>query len=200
MDARVIEEILEKRLRRLFGKKISLSCGPVVSSKFSGIRPEIYLHAVRLEDHNGIMPDNAQIARRPVKGKSTYKGYVEERPGRLVLLVTCVTGSYKLLQEICKELTPAVLLGLELLPRIPLGAISDDSAQLHFDDFRSCLHTAEINRVTCDGISYFSGELEYHLNGFIHVLMTKRGGLAVPKKEKTKVTKKKRNKVQPKKP
>ena len=177
MDASFVEVFVEKRLKRLFGKKLGVSRGPVVNSKFIGIRPEIYLHAIRLEDFGGVMPDGAQITRQPAKGKSTFKGIAEERPARLVLLVSCVAGSYALLQEICRELSPSVLLALELLPRIPLGALSDESVQLHFDDFTSSLYIAELDRVVNDDIAYYSGELEFHLNGFIHVFLTKRGGL-----------------------
>ena len=190
MDARFVEAFLETRLKRQFGRSLGISIGPPIISKFSGMRPEVYLHVKRLEDFNGIAENGAKVSRRPYKGESTFKGIAEERPGRLILLVYCLADSYALLQEICRELSPSILLALELLPRIPLGSLIDESSHLHFDDFTSCLHQAELDRSVYDDIAYYEGLLEFHLNGFIHVVLSKKGGLKNKPSRKKPVTKK----------
>ena len=185
----MIEEFLEKRLSRLLGKQILVSKGPLAITKYSGIKPEVFVHISKLEDFEGIMPDGAHTTRRPASGPSTYKGFEEERPGRITLTITCLAGSYKLVQDICNLLTPGVLLSLEMLPRIPLGSLPDDSVQLYFEDYTANLHKAEHGRITIEDSSYFNCELAFHLNGFIHVWLTKRGGfnsksISIPKRKK----------------
>ncbi len=191
MDTRMIEEFLEKHIRRLLGKQILVTKGPLAITKYSGIRPEVFIHVSRLEDFDGIMPDGAHTSRRRASGPSTFKGFEEERPGKIILTITCLAGTYKLVQDICNLLAPGILLSLELLPRIPLGSLPDDSVRLHFEDFTANLHTAEHRRITIENTSYLNGELIFYLNGFIHVWLTKRGGFAsksttMPKVSKTK--------------
>ena len=173
---RVIEDHLVKGLPRLIKKKIPVIKGPFTLTKFTGVHPEIFIHARKLEDFNGIMPDGAHTARRPTEERGTYKGFEEERPGRITLIVTCIAGTYTLVQEICGRLIPSVLFSLQLLPKIPLGSLPDNSTQLQFEDFTSNLHLADLGRVTEEDISYYKGELIFYINGFIHVLITKRGG------------------------
>ncbi len=191
MDARIVEKLLEARLKRLFGKNILLTRGPFVVSKFGGIRPEVYFHVSKLEDFGGITVDGANISRRSVKGPSTLKGFAEERPGRMIVTVTCLSGSYDILQEVLKTISPSVLLALEQVPGFSLGPSQSDAVQLRFDDFQACLASAELNSETTEKFSYFRGTLIFHLNGYIHVRVTARGGLArkpkvdtIPKKPK----------------
>ena len=195
MDTSMIEEFLEKRLKRLLGKQILITKGPLNITKYSGIRPEVFVHVSKLEDFDGIMPDGAHTSRRRISGQSTFKGFVEERPGRISLTITCLAGTYKLVQSICNLLIPGILLSLEVLPRIPLGSLPDDSVQLHFEDFTANLHTAAHRKISIENTSYFHGALTFYLNGFIHVWLTKRGGFAsksttMPKIGKTRRTSK----------
>ena len=185
MDARIVEKLLEDRLKRLFGKKILLTRGPFVLSKFGGIRPEVYFHVSKLEDFGGITVDGAKISRRSVKDRSSLKGFAEERPGRLIVTVTCLSGSYDILQEVLKTISPSVLLGLEQVTGFSLGSLQGDAVQLRFDDFQACLASAELDSETNEKFSYFRGTLVFHLNGFIHVRVTARGGLTRKPKVET---------------
>ncbi len=157
-------------------KKIAVSKGPFTVTKFTGVHPEVFIHASQLMDFAGTMPDGSQTVRRPAQGPSTYKGFEEERPGRIVLLVTCVSGTYTFLQDMCGIVAPVVLSSLQLLNKISLGSLPDDSTQLHFEDFTNNVHSIELGRVVEDDISYYKGELTFYLNGFIHVWVTRRGG------------------------
>ena len=191
MNATFVEAFLEKRLKRLFGKKIKVNAGPLVVSKLSGIHPEIAVWVNRVEDFGGLMPDGSHTKRRRAQGTSTFKGYEEERPGRLSVTVSCIAGTYKLTQQICDMLSPAVLLALEMLPRFPLGTLPDDSVTLYFEDFISNFHAASIGLRTEEDFSFYQGDLVFHMNGFIHVWLTKRGGFSSARYNKSG----KRNKV-----
>ncbi len=177
MDARFIEKFLEERLKRLLGRQVPLTRGPLVVSKFSGIRPEVYIHASKLDDFGGVTAEGVAIARRSVKGPSTFRGFEEERPGRLIVKVMCLSGSYDILQELLQTISPSVLLSLELVPGFSLGSLQKDIAQLRFDEFNACLASAELNAENDGKQHYFLGTLVFHLNGFIHVRVTQRGGL-----------------------
>lgn len=196
MDARFIEKILEDRLKRVLGKQILLTRGPFVVPNFGGIRPEVYFHVSKLEDFGGVTADGARIARRSVKGPSTLKGFAEERPGRMILTVTCLSGSYDILQEVLRTVSPSVLLGLEQAPGFSLGSLPGDTVQLRFDEFNACLASADLRSENSEKFSYFLGSLIFHLNGFIHVHVTARGGLT--RKSKTKTIPRKPNPGRPK--
>ena len=177
MDARIVEKFLEDRLKRVIGKQVLLTRGPLVVPKLGGIRPEVYFHVSKLEDFGGITVDGAKISRRSVKGPSNLKGFTEERPGRMIVTVTCLSGSYDILQEVLKTISPSVLLGLEQVPGFSLGPSQSDAVQLRFDDFQACLASAKLDSETNEKFSYFRGTLIFHLNGYIHVRVTARGGL-----------------------
>jgi hypothetical protein len=186
MNAKVVEEFLEKRLKRLLGKKILVTRGPLVINKLSGIHPEVAVHVSNIKDFDGIMPDGAHTKRRKAKGPSTYKGYEEERPAAISLSVDCIAGSYKMVQEICGVLTPGVLLALEMLPRISLGSLPDESVELHFEDFTSSFSSSTINLKSHEDFTFYRGEMVFTIHGFIHVWLTKRGGFSSVRYNKSK--------------
>jgi hypothetical protein len=190
MDARKVEGFIGKRLKRTLGKQISVIGEPVAITKFSGIKPEVFVFVSNITDFDGLMPDGAHTARRPVKGESTYKGFEEERPARITLTVSCLAGNYKLLHEICNLVTPATLLALELLPRFTLGSLPDDSVELFFEDFTSNLHTADYSRLTQNNTPFFKADLVFYMNGFIKMWLTKRGGFLSKSTSRPKMRKK----------
>jgi len=175
---RLIEDHLEKSLKKALGKRIPITKGPFVKTKYTGIRAEVFIHAAKLIDFDGMMPDGAKTTRRPVKGPATFKGTEEERPGRIEIIITCTTGNYKLLQDICGLVASSSLLALQTLPKIPLGNTHDNSTKLHFIDFTRHIHSAELMNVTEEDISFYKGDVTLYLTGFIHVYITKRGGFA----------------------
>ncbi|MEJ2595254.1 MAG: hypothetical protein P8100_09060 [bacterium] len=173
---RLIEDQLEKRLRKILDKDILLSKGPFVVKKYTGIQPEVNIHAGKLIDFEGRMDDGARVARKPVQGHSTFKGFEEDRPGRIKIAITCTSGNYKLLQNICSKLSVSVLSELQLLPKIPLGASGKDTEKLEFVDFTKTLHRIKFTHEQGADHAFFKGKLIFHLNGFIHVYLTRRGG------------------------
>ena len=137
------------------------------------------------------MPDGAMTARRNVKGPSTYKGFEEERPGRIDIVITATTGNYNLLQDIFGLVASSSLLALQSLPKIHLGNTRNNSTNLHFTDFTKHVHSAELMNVTDDEINYYKGEVTLYLTGFISVYLTKRGGFSSKSTSGTKLKTKK---------
>lgn len=171
-----IEDHLSKNLKRFLGKQIPVSKGPFILSKFTGVKPEVFIHAAEIIDFDGTMPDGSKTTRRPAQGPSTFKGYEEERPGRIILKVICISGTYSSLQQICALITPVIITFINTLPIIPLGGLPDKSTWLTFEDFNSNLHRAKLYHEVAEGISFYKGGLTFHLTGFIHLWVTKKGG------------------------
>ncbi len=144
MDARIVEKLLEVKFKRLLGRQVILTRGSFVVSKSSGIRPEVYFHVSKLDDFGGVTAEGTCTTRRPTKGPSTFKGFREERPSQMIVKVTCLSGSYDILQEILQTVSPLVLLCLELVPGFSLGSLPDKSVHLSFDDFCASLASAEL--------------------------------------------------------
>jgi hypothetical protein len=173
---RPIEEQLQKSIRKVLGKDFLIAIGPFTETKYSGVQPEVFIHAHSLHDLEGVMPDGARVSRRPAKGTSTFMGFEEERPGRIEVLITCTSGSYKQLQETGKDVIATVLFEMQMLPKIPLGQNKDKSVDINFEDYTSQLHKAEYGRVLSGDHTFFKGVLTFYLTGFIHLYLTRRGG------------------------
>lgn len=184
MDARFLERGLEDRLNRLLGKQVLVTRGPLVVSQFTGLRPEVVFHVSKFEDFGGMTADGAIIARRKTPGSSSYQGYLEERPGRIIVQVTCLSGSYDIVQELLRRVLPSVLLALESLPSFSFGSLSRDKVSLRFDDFQACLASAEVNAENFGDHTFLRGTLTFHLTGFLHVKVTDKGGLGFAEKTK----------------
>ncbi len=187
---RSIEDHLEKGLKRVLGKNIPVKKGPLTVSKYTGIRAEVCIHAGTLTDLNGTMPDGAKTSRRTAEGSPGFKGFEEERPGRIEVSITCTTGSYSMLQDLCALVTASTLPLLQTLGEIPLGHTPDKSTTLEFADYHYQLRQAVLDSKTQDDLTYYKGVLSFYLTGFIHSRVMKKGGFkgrsSTSKKLKTK--------------
>ena len=67
MNLDPIEILLVEKLKRLLRKQADVLAGPVSTLALGGMHETIFIHAARFEDHNGITPDGASIARRPIR-------------------------------------------------------------------------------------------------------------------------------------
>lgn len=153
-----------------------MNAGPVATGPATGIRPEVFIHAARFEDWNGTMPDGARIARRRaglekvmVALRRPGGGFTEERPGRIVIDVTCVSGALKQVQLIAALASPVILLALERMPDPALAALDSAGARLRFAEFTVALHQCVTSRQTGDRVPVFEELLTFHLDGFLHV-------------------------------
>ena len=121
--------------------------------------------------------------------------------------VVCIATAYATVKALSQVISSAVLLGLNSKREFPVGALANKSVLLSFSDLNASLNRAETFVKEEKDLSYHCGRLVFHLEGFLHVLITKRGGLrastssapitevvAKAKTVKSKKTKRKREK------
>lgn len=113
--------------------------------------------------------DGVAIARRAVGSGESTSGFAEERPGRIVVDVICTAPAYRQMQRLSAPATTSVLLALETLRSIPLAGSGTQEVNLDFANISPSLHSCTYRKETADDRDRFSGELRFHLDGFLHV-------------------------------
>lgn len=182
MDATHLEELVATAIKKALSREVSVIIGPTELGKFSGIRPEVFVHVSEFIDFDGQMADGANIARYPAKGPSTYRGFEENRPAMLMLSVSVIDSAYRHLKNIANLLVPTILLALESESELPLGQLKNGSVKLKFNDMQRSLHRYNIDRNIVDGVAILQANFEFKILGFLDVWVTKRGGLRVESK------------------
>lgn len=168
----MIEAYLQGALDGALPASVTIGVGPAFAGPASGIKPEVFIHAARFEDWNGTMPDGARIGRRGAGAKGAG-GFVEERPGRIVIDVTCLAGTLKNVQLVSTLLSPLVLLALERMPDPVLAKPRGVSATLTFREFTVALHHCGTSREGDDKVAIYREQIAFHLDGFLHVSVKK---------------------------
>lgn len=181
MNMQQLEIPLKTQLQRALGKAVEVKVQPAAIPVLGGMRPTVFIHASEFQDLGGVTDSGARIAREPI-AEPPYKGFTEQRPARMIVKVTCMAATYVGVQELMATIVPTVLLGLESLSAFSLGDTPNNKVRLGFDDFRACLHHSRINRQEADDVVLFAGEMIFYLNGFLHVVVSRRGALKPPPK------------------
>jgi hypothetical protein len=176
MNLDAIEILLVEKLRRLLRKQADVLAGPVSSLALGGMQETVFIHAARFEDHNGITPDGASIARRPFRNRRV-SGIAEERPCHIVVDVTCIATAYSRIKALSGKITPEIMLALACEREFELGASDNRQSSLKFTDFQACLNQAETIRREDDDLVFHLERLVFHINGALHVQLSKYGGL-----------------------
>jgi hypothetical protein len=171
-----VEALLVPPLKRLFGRKVQVVAGPVSSPALAGMQSMVFVHARTFLDGDGITREGAHVARRPLT-EGRLKGFAEERPGRIVVDVTCLAQAYSTVKDLSGVISPLVLRSLESVTEIPVGALPNSSVRLVFADFAASLAGAEFVRHEEGDLAWHLGRLSFNLDGFLHVTVTNRGGL-----------------------
>jgi hypothetical protein len=140
------------------------------------MRQTVFVHALRFEDYGGVTLDGARTGRQPVR-KGRVAGFTEARPGRIVIEVVAVATPLARVQALAGRITPAVLLALAGERSFSMGESANRLVSLRFTDFSPSLALAETSRVVEDDVEYHTGRLVFHLEGFLHLLVTKQDGL-----------------------
>jgi hypothetical protein len=185
-----IELLLVEKLRRLLRKQADVLAGPVSSLPLGGMQETVFIHAAHFVDHNGATSDGASIARRPFKN-GRVAGLVEERPCHIVLEVTCIATTYHRIKTLSGEISPEVLLILACEREFELGVSGNRRSSLKFTDFQVSLNQMETTRQEDDDLVYHMARMIFHLDGALHVQLSKFGGLnSKPQSKKKPVVKK----------
>lgn len=202
MNLDAIENLLVEKLKRLLRKQADVLPGPVATLALGGMQETVFIHAARFEDHNGITPEGASIARRPVRS-GRVSGIAEERPCLIVVEITCIATAYSRVKTLSGEIAPATLLALSCEREFELGSSANRQSSLKFADFKSSLNQVETIRQEDDHLVIHLERLVFHINGALHVQLSKYGGLKAkrpPKKTPKKTVKKsgEKSKIKPK--
>jgi hypothetical protein len=178
MNLGVIEAHLLPGVQRMVGKQGRVLAGPPLYSAATGIRAEVWVHAARFEDRDGVTLDGVRTARRPLRLPSGVRGFEEERPALIVLEVTCTGPTLASVQWLCGAIPPVVLPVLETMPHPELSSLPNGSVALRFANFTAALSGVEVSHRAVGDATFFAGLLTFRLNGFLHVRVARRGGLA----------------------
>lgn len=176
MNLDVIESLLVEKLKRLLRNQADIVAGPVATLALGGMQETVFVHAARFEDHNGIAPDGALIARRLVR-RGRVSGITEERPCLIVVEVTCIATSYSRIKALSGEISPEILLALACEREFDLGASDNRQSYLKFIDFQANLNRAHTIRREDDHLVFHLEDLAFHINGTLQVQLSKYGGL-----------------------
>jgi len=182
VNLKPIEALLVPRLKRLLGRRVIVLAGPEMAPPLAGLQPTVCVHAARFIDHGGQTEEGARTGRQPVRVSGRLRGFEEQRPAHIVVVVTGIAATHRQAQELCEPISTEVLLRLESLSDVPLGARPGGAGSLVFGDARACLHEAVYQRDTLDDIGYHLGRMTFHLHGFLHVRLT---GNALSRRSRT---------------
>lgn len=177
MDLGLIESQVQAALRRSLGPAAVVLCGPPVSGPTTCLRAEVFVHAVAFQDFGGVTAEGAHSARRPWSPVAGASGYAEERPGRIVVEVTCVTASLRQAQRLCGQLAAPLLVALETLPAPVLAGRHGDALELRFADSQAVLAAVQASRLVDGAVVCHHGRIVVHLDGFLHLRLAVSGGL-----------------------
>jgi hypothetical protein len=83
-------------------------------------------------------------------------------------------------QAICGALPPEVLIELETMPYPELSGLPDESVILRFADFTPAIGAVTFSSRSESDSFYFVGVVTFQLDGFLHVTLTRPGGLSRP--------------------
>ncbi len=85
-----LEATLVRRLKRELGREVKVVAAPPLPV-IDGLRSSlVYVHAAAFEDFGRLTLEGIPIARNAVGS-----GFFEERPGRIVINISCQTQAYE---------------------------------------------------------------------------------------------------------
>jgi hypothetical protein len=168
MDISPLETAILAKLKSVLDRSVRITTGPFTPPALSGLRTEVYVHAASFTDFDGATLEGDRIARHNVN-KPTRVIYVEERPARITIMVTCIAGSYHALKSCDGLIAPAVLYALEPIRSFSLGKLEGGIAEIRFADCIAWLHESKTEYDHADPVGYYLGRLVFFLDGFANV-------------------------------
>jgi len=177
MNLSIFEDVLLRALRARVGGDIDWSAGPPWRGQATGLRAQVFVHAVGYTDAGGVTPDGAQTARQPVTLQGGASGFIEQRPGCIDIELSCLCAQHAQAQQLAGLLVPVVLEALETLAPPLLSDPLDATRRLHFADHRAHLHAQRSQRLLHEFVAAAEVVLTLRLEGFLHLLLARAGGL-----------------------
>ncbi len=177
MNLGVIEEYLLRALRSNLGKGVELQTGPAFNGPATGVRAQIFVHAARLIDHGGIMPDGAAVARHHVKARGGVEGFHELRPVTIEIEITSVCALHAQANALSGLITAESIEALERLAPPLLTDPVDPLRQVRLVDHQAHLHATRSERIEHDGAAAARLLAIFRLEGFLDIRIARKGGL-----------------------
>jgi hypothetical protein len=177
MNLGAIESRLLPAVQKAVAGHAVARAGPPVRSTVTGMKFDVWVHAASFQDLGRLTAEGAATARRPVRLGTNLRGFAEERPARIVIEITCTGPTAAGVQTVCGAVPPAVLLALETMPHPELSSLPNESVLLRFADFTAAVSAATTSHCLAGDAGYFEGVVTFQLDGFLHVTLTRRGGV-----------------------
>ncbi len=195
------------RIRKIFGDKAQVIVGPRTPSSAAWVRPEIYVQLAWFDDWGEETREGARTARRPLSGETAggtageTDGYVEERPGRVVLDLEVCSSEYSHVQGIRETLVAPILSHLETLEELNVSVGDGGRTRIVFRDFHPVLDHLSIALHPDDDGVFYSGKIRFNFDGFMHVRVVSEGSVdrRTSVRKKAKVAKKGKSRIRKKK-
>ena len=178
MNLGVLEDYLLRTLQARLGGDVDCRAGPAFCGPASGLRAQVFVHAASFSDDGGVTPDGARIGRQPTRLDGGASGFIEPRPGHIDIEVTCLCARHTQAGVLAGIVAPVVLEALERLSPPLLTDPADHLRRLRFADHRAHLHAQRSQRVLHDCVAVAQVVIVLRLEGFLHMLLARPGGLA----------------------
>jgi hypothetical protein len=150
--------------------------GPRGPKTTAWAQPEIYVTLAAFADRSDDADAGASPARRGSRDEGTLAGYAEERPGRVVLEVEICAAEYRHSQAIRELVVAPLMVHLESIRELRVSRTGDGSATLAFRDLVPSLHKLTAGADREDDHAMFCSRIEFHIDGFLHVRVMRKGG------------------------
>lgn len=177
MNLGVVEAHLLRALAPLLRGGPALRTGPLLPGAASGLKPEVFVHAQRLDDHGGVTADGAAVAAQPWAAGGKAGGETQARPAHLTLQLHCVCGAHAQAQSLAGLVAAPALLALRTLGEAVLGDPAEPLLRLAFDEHQVALQAVVSHTLLHEGVLLHAVTLTLRLDGFVHLRLAQPGGL-----------------------
>ena len=177
MNLGLIEDHLLRALRARLGSSVQWQAGPAFYGPATGVYAQVFVHVAAYADAAGVTTDGARTTRQPVALNGGATGFAEQRPGHLDIEVSCICAQHPQAQVLAGLVAPVLLEALEMLAPPLLTDPADATRRLRFADHQSHVHSQRSERLVNDGMPAAQVVLGLRVQGFVHVLLARPGGL-----------------------
>lgn len=178
MNLGLIEDHLLRALRARLGNSVQWQTGPAFCGPATGVQAQVFVHAAAFTDGGGVTADGACTSRQKVALNGGATGFTEQRPGYITIDVSCLCAQHTQAQVLAGLVAPVLLEALEMLAPPLLTDPADTTRRLRFADHQSHVHGQRSERLLHDGVPAALVVLSLRMEGFVHVLLARPGGLA----------------------
>lgn len=177
MNLGIVEDVLLRALKSRLGGDVECRAGPAFCGPATGLRAQVFVHAAAYADFGAVTADGAHTTRQPVRLDNGASGYTEQRPGAIDIEATCLCAEHGQAQVLAGLVAPVLLEALETLAPPLLSDPTDPARRLRFSDHRAHVQAQHSQRLLHDCVAAAQVVLRLRLDGFLHVLLARQGGL-----------------------